>query len=40
MERFMLKQAEDVISIVAHKRHYNKTAVLPSNEISREPHCP
>jgi len=32
MERFMMKQAADVINIVTHKRHGNKSAVCPSNE--------
>jgi hypothetical protein len=39
MERFMLKQAADVITVVAHK-DIAITAVRPSNVSSREPHCP
>jgi hypothetical protein len=39
MERFMMKQAADVFTIVTHKRHSNKIAVRPSNECPREPHC-
>jgi len=39
MELFMMKQAADVINIVTHKRHGNKSAVRPSNECPREHHC-
>jgi len=38
MERFMLKQAADVITTVTHKRHSNKSTVRPSNECPRESH--
>jgi hypothetical protein len=35
MERFMLKQAADVINIVTHKRQSNKIAVRSRNECPR-----
>jgi hypothetical protein len=35
MERFMLKQAADVITIVTHKRHSSKITVRQRNDCPR-----